>query len=824
MKLRQYQLDLVQQARDAIRAGHKRIVIQMGTGGGKCLGKGTPVILYDGSVIPVEDVAVGDLLMGPDSTPRRVVSLARGQEMLYRVTPKKGDSYVVNESHILSLKMTPDGRHPGKNIVNLTVRDYLASSKSFKHKAKGWRVGVDFAPTDNSLPIPPYMFGLWLGDGHSTHYAITTGDIEVAESVCEYAHSLGKSIRCVSNSAGSVVLHVKRRSAGAGDKSMASVLRDLGVVNNKHIPHCYLTASREDRMQLLAGILDSDGYYSGKGYDVTFKSENLMDGLLFLARSLGFAVNKRFVRKVCTNNGKAGWYYNTSINGDLPSIPCRLARHNPAPRRQKKDHLVTGITVEPVGEGDYYGFELSGPDKLFLLGDFTVTHNTPTGCSIIEGAYQRGHEVWVVCHKNFLVEQMSEKLRRFGVQHGILASNTTYNPRQRVHVCSLGVLRNRHHRMRPPSVMLWDECHHLGARTWTEIMQAYPDTLHIGLTATPIRPGGGGLGDHFQHLIVGPSVADLIAWGKQHTGEGLCGYRYFSVQSSINTAGLHSRAGEFIAEEQAEILDKPAIIGDAVAEFRKHCPDRRFITFAVNVAHAAHVAESYRDAGIQCVNLDGTMDKRHIKRVLADLEAGVVQGVSSVNLFLEGLDVSSINCVQWLRATKSRVVKMQGDGRGLRNEPGKDHLVILDHVENWKRFGLPDDHVEWDLEPSHRQAAADPSQYRECKVCFSRFRNTLLVCPECNTTVDVAVRKIEERDGELVELTPEVARRAISPERRAQQKTRTRDGLIELFMQQKREKLGRDLTDAEKQAQVRRAGHVIQARMAKQRPTWSDWL
>ena len=165
MKLRQYQLDLVQQARDAIRAGHKRIVIQMGTGGGKCLGKGTPVILYDGSVIPVEDVAVGDLLMGPDSTPRRVVSLARGQEMLYRVTPKKGDSYVVNESHILSLKMTPDGRHPGKNIVNLTVRDYLASSKSFKHKAKGWRVGVDFAPTDSSLPIPPYMFGIGLGDG-----------------------------------------------------------------------------------------------------------------------------------------------------------------------------------------------------------------------------------------------------------------------------------------------------------------------------------------------------------------------------------------------------------------------------------------------------------------------------------------------------------------------------------------------------------------------------------------------------------------------------------------------------------------------------------
>ena len=454
---------------------------------------------------------------------------------------------------------------------------------------------------------------------------------------------------------------------------------------------------------------------------------------------------------------------------------------------------------------------------------------TPTGCSIIEGAYQRGHEVWVVCHKNFLVEQMSDKLKRFGVQHGILASGTTYNPRQRVHVCSLGVLRNRHHRMRPPSVMLWDECHHLGARTWTEIMRAYPDTLHIGLTATPIRPGGGGLGDHFQHLIVGPSVADLIEWGKQHVGEGLCGYRYFSVQSSIDTGSLHSRAGEFIAEEQAEILDKPAIIGDAVAEFRKHCPDRRFLTFAVNVAHAEHVAEQYRADGINCVSLDGESDKKHgkgyVKRALAALDRGEIQGVSSVNLFLEGLDVSSINCVQWLRATKSRVVKMQGDGRGLRNEPGKDHLVILDHVENWKRFGLPDDHVEWDLEPSHRQAAADPSQYRECKVCLSRFRNTMLKCPECNTTVDVAVRKIEERDGELVELTPDVVRKAINPARIEQGRTKSLEGLVDLFKRQMAEKLGRPLTPDEAQKQVRRAGYVIQARMAKQRPTQgSDWL
>lgn len=439
---------------------------------------------------------------------------------------------------------------------------------------------------------------------------------------------------------------------------------------------------------------------------------------------------------------------------------------------------------------------------------------TPVGCSIIESAYQRGNETWMVAHKNFLVEQASEKLKRFGVHHGIVSSTARYNSRQKVHVCSLGVLRNRHSGMAPPRVMLWDECHHLGAKTWTELMEAYPDTIHVGLTATPIRPGGGGLGDHFDHLITGPGVSELIEWGKQHPGEGLCDYRYFTVKTSVNTGDLHTRAGEFIAEEAAELVDKPAIIGDAVEEFRKHCPDRRFLSFAVNVKHAAHVAEQYQAAGINCVMLDGTMTKPYIKSVLRDLERGAVQGVASVNLFLEGLDVSSINCVQWLRPTKSRVVKMQGDGRGLRNEIGKDHLVILDHVENWKRFGWPDDDVEWDLEPARRSAAPAVSEKRECKKCYCRYPLRLTSCPECGHKVEIRERVIEEGEGELVEVNrfEVVVKKPVSPERRAQGMAKTREEMFEVFVKQKAEKLGRALTDDERQSQWRRTEYVFNGR------------
>lgn len=460
-------------------------------------------------------------------------------------------------------------------------------------------------------------------------------------------------------------------------------------------------------------------------------------------------------------------------------------------------------------------------NRRVLIQMATGGGKTPVGAHIIQSAAARGNEVWMIAHKNFLVEQASDKLRQFRVPHGVVSSSSRYNSRVPVHVCSLGVLRNRRMQMRPPRLILWDECHHIGARTWAEIMDAYPDTVHVGLTATPVRPGGGGLGDHFERMVIGPSPADLIAWGRTHPGEGLCPYRYFSARHSVSGEGLHSRAGEFIAEELGEMMDKPAIIGDAVAEFKANAADRRFITFCPTVQFSEHIAEKYRQEGVNCVHLDGSHDKAHIKRVLADLAAGRVQGVSSVNLFLEGLDVTAINCVQWLRHTKSIVVKMQGDGRGMRNERGKENLLILDHVENWKRFGMPDDEQEWDLSPDRKARLSDgASTTRECPRCFSRFSITKPVCPECQMLYPVKARTIEEVAGNVVELDVESLRGKVkkpeSTERKAQRQTRTAEGLADLFRRQRADKLGRALTLEEWDAQARRAEHVLRARQNKQ--------
>lgn len=148
-KLRDAQSIGIDMVRDAIvKEKHRKIVLQMATGSGKCLGKGTPVLMFNGTIKHVENVIVGDTLMGPDSLPRQVLSVCSGREMLYKVTPTKGDPYIVNESHILSLRTTGarvkhnEAYYEKDDIVNISIKDYFAETANFRHCMKGWRTGV----------------------------------------------------------------------------------------------------------------------------------------------------------------------------------------------------------------------------------------------------------------------------------------------------------------------------------------------------------------------------------------------------------------------------------------------------------------------------------------------------------------------------------------------------------------------------------------------------------------------------------------------------------------------------------------------------------
>lgn len=350
-----------------------RVAILNGKPGtGKCLGKDTPVLMFDGTIKKVQDVEVGDLLMGDDSRPRTVLSLARGRETMYQIIPTKGDPYVVNESHILSLK-----KSGSEDVVDISVRELLLKSPTFQTRHKGYRVGVDFQ--EREISLDPYFIGLWLGDGNSHNQGVTTADPEVVEYLTEFCGRFPDLKLWKSAPSGLSHTYVPTGEIGAMNRGntnpIKDALRGMGLLNNKHIPHSYKANSRRVRLQVLAGLLDSDGSLDDSGcFDYTSKLQVLADDTAFLARSLGLAAYVSACVK-SDQNGSAGEYFRVCISGDVDIIPTKIARKMSRPRLQIKNVLHTGVKIQKLGVDDYFGFEIDG-NRRFLLGDFTVTHNT----------------------------------------------------------------------------------------------------------------------------------------------------------------------------------------------------------------------------------------------------------------------------------------------------------------------------------------------------------------------------------------------------------------------------------------------------------------
>jgi hypothetical protein len=400
-------------------------------GCGKCLRVGTEVLMYDGTIRKVEDIAEGEFVMGDDSTPRRVTGLMNGYGPIYKIQPTKGDAYYVNANHILTLRNGSKPKvkthktqasavwyegysqrthsfkfsdyddnedaaidaaeqfldevsiEPSQNIYDISVQDYLALSSGPRAQSKGFRVPVDFegGAAVETLPIDPWILGYWLGDGTSATSAITTADQEVIDEFQKWCDASGGQQRLQKttdkygyriNGSGTNISH------RPGSNDMLSALKRLNLLYNKHIPQIYKTACREARLQLLAGLMDSDGSLNPRGtFDFVQKNERLFDDTLFVARSLGFACFKQACVKTCVNNGVSGNYFRTFISGEIMDIPTRV--HRKQYKRQRSDFknvLNYGITVTlDEDNGHYYGFELDGNGR-FVLADFSVTHNT----------------------------------------------------------------------------------------------------------------------------------------------------------------------------------------------------------------------------------------------------------------------------------------------------------------------------------------------------------------------------------------------------------------------------------------------------------------
>lgn len=433
----------------------ENFITEAPTGFGKSLIAGTLVIMGDGTLKTVENVKNGDVLMGPDSKPRTVSGTLKHWSPIYRITPTKGEPFECNDVHILPLKCTSDMKQSTKyrkgEITCIEVKDYIKQSKTFKHMMKLWRApGIDLP---ERKVFDPYIVGLYLADGTKSPKDTPTlccGDVK--QPALDYVESV-------------VTVSSRDYRNGAWTYLIPSLkpVQELSVVDGRrHIHDRYLRNSRENRMQLLAGLLDGDGHLAKNTvFELACKDESFKDEVLFLCRSLGFAAYAKLSTKGIKSTGFTGQYWVITISGNTDQIPTKIPSKQAKPRGQKKDHLVTGFTVEYVRDDWVYGFQLDG-DHLYLLKDFTVSHNTACTMDIIAKV---GKKTLVVVTKEDIRDQWVDAAKKFlGLTDkdiGFIQADKFQVPGKKLVIAMIQSLakedRYPAHAMKEFGLAIWDE-------------------------------------------------------------------------------------------------------------------------------------------------------------------------------------------------------------------------------------------------------------------------------------------------------------------------------------------------------------------------------
>jgi superfamily II DNA or RNA helicase len=392
---------------------------------------------------------------------------------------------------------------------------------------------------------------------------------------------------------------------------------------------------------------------------------------------------------------------------------------------------TTALLVSPTGSGKTVMFAyLTG--KLSTAGKRTV----------------------ILAHRKELLDQISATLKDFQVQHDLIGPGSRYNALYPVHVASVFSVVRKLGYVEAPDYVIIDEAHHaIPGSTWNKTLDCWraanPKLRIIGVTATPERLSGEGLDHTFDTMIMGPSVAQLIQ------NKYLSPYKMFAPPRAVDISGLHRRMGDFIRGEAAELMDKPKITGDAITHYKKHLNGAPMVSFCVSVEHAYHVAEQYRAQGWKAVAIEGKLSAADRKERVDDFAAGRLNVLTSCDLISEGYDVPGMMGCQNLRPTESLALCLQQWGRTLRYQDGKT-AIILDHVGNSTRHGLPDQDREWSLvgRESNNRRTSDPDDIaiRQCRMCGAVQAAIRRTCSECGAEFVIKVRKIEEVEGTLEEI------------------------------------------------------------------------
>jgi DNA repair protein RadD len=383
---------------------------------------------------------------------------------------------------------------------------------------------------------------------------------------------------------------------------------------------------------------------------------------------------------------------------------------------------------------------------------------------IMRGMVARKKLPWFLVHRLELLEQTAETFGRIDLDHGLIAPGHPHRDAALTQLVGIQYAVRRLAGLGDPDALIIDEAHHAVAGQWGAILDHFDGKLQLGLSATPERLDGRGLGDRFDVLIQGPSVSQLI-------GDGfLSPFRYFAP-GRPDLAGVRSRGGDFARDELAAVMGDADLIGDAVEHYLAEACGEQGITFAVDRNHSRQIAASFNAAGISAAHIDGTMTKHERAAIVGAFRRGELRIMCNVELFGEGFDVPGIVYLGMFRPTKSLAMCMQQWGRALRIMEGKEAAVICDHAGNTFLHGLPDFDRKWSLESRARgsRSAADAMAIHTCPMCYQVTPSQRRVCP-CGYVFTVRERSLAWAEGQLFELRPDEQRAKAQTDKAAMRK------------------------------------------------------
>lgn len=387
-----------------------------------------------------------------------------------------------------------------------------------------------------------------------------------------------------------------------------------------------------------------------------------------------------------------------------------------------------------------------------LLVSPTGSGKTCVFSFIAQGASAKGNRTLILTHRQEIMRQIGDALDDFKCPYSQIWSGALFVAEAPTHIASVQTLVRRLaylNRPSDPDLIVIDEAHHSVCESYKRIIAAYPNAKILGVTATPQRLDGSGLGEIFDSMILGPSVQELI----DHNF--LSKPVYYAPPSSVDVGRLKILAGDYRRDQAEAMMDKPSITGSAVEHWKLHANGLPAIAFCTSLKHAANVSAEFRNAGFTSEVIDGTLDIDERKRRTDEFRRGNMHVLVSCEIINEGFDVAGAHCGIMLRPTASLALHLQQIGRILRPCLGKSRALILDHVGNCLRHGLAEEPRDWSLDAKRRRRSSLVTIHnRQCPQCYAVFAPNPK-CPQCGYEFPVKPRAVNHIKGTLSELTAE---------------------------------------------------------------------